>query len=150
MSIFDALNISASALSAERQRSEVAATNMANVDSTHTAAGKVPYRRREVVLASNGGAQFKSLLNHASLGNPRYQPGSVRLTQVVEDDAAPIQRYDPSHPDADKNGYISLPNINPTQEMVDLMGAVRNYQLNASAINAGKQLIQESIDILKS
>ncbi len=150
MSIFDALNISASALSAERQRSEVAATNMANVDTTHTSAGKVPYRRREVVLASNGGAQFKSLLNNASFSSPRYQPGSVRLTQVVEDDSAPVQRYDPTHPDADKNGYVSLPNINPTQEMVDLMGAVRNYQLNASAISAGKQLIQESIDILKS
>ena len=150
MSIFDALNISASALSAERQRSEVAATNMANVDTTHTSAGKVPYRRREVVLASSGGAQFKSLLNNASLSSPRFQPGSVRLTQVVEDDSPPVQRYDPTHPDADKNGYVSLPNINPTQEMVDLMGAVRNYQLNASAISAGKQLIQESIDILKS
>ena len=150
MSIFDALNISASALSAERQRSEVAATNLANVDTTHTAAGKVPYRRREVVLASSSGPQFKSLLNNASLSNTRYQPGTVRLTQVIEDNSAPIQRYDPSHPDADAKGYISLPNINPTQEMVDLMGAVRNYQLNASAINAGKQLIQESIDILKS
>ena len=70
MSIFDALNISASALSAERQRSEVAATNMANVDTTHTSAGKVPYRRREVVLASSGGAQFKSLLNNATLRIP--------------------------------------------------------------------------------
>ena len=150
MSIFDALNISASALSAERQRSEVAATNLANVDTTHTAAGKVPFRRREVVLASSGGTQFKALLNNASMSTARYQPGSVRLTQVVEDSSAPIQRYDPTHPDADTNGYVSMPNINPTQEMVDLMGAVRNYQLNASAINASKQLIQESIDILKS
>ncbi len=150
MSIFDALNISASALSAERQRSEVAATNLANVDTTHTAAGKVPFRRREVVLTASGGSQFKALLNNASLSNARYQPGSVRLTQVVEDTSAPIQRYDPTHPDADANGYVSFPNINPTQEMVDLMGSVRNYQLNASAINAGKQLIQQSLDILKS
>ena len=156
MSIFDALNISASALSAERQRSEVAATNLANVDTTHTAAGKVPFRRREVVLASTGGPQFRALLNNASMSmnasmsTARYQPGSVRLTEVVEDSSAPIQRYDPTHPDADTNGYVSMPNINPTQEMVDLMGAVRNYQLNASAISAGKQLIQQSIDILKS
>lgn len=150
MSIFDALNISASALSAERQRSEVAATNLANVDTTHTAAGKVPFRRREVVLAASGGSQFKALLNNASFSNARYQPGSVRLTQVLEDTSAPMQRYDPAHPDADAKGYVSFPNINPTQEMVDLMGSVRNYQLNASAITAGKQLIQQSLDLLKS
>lgn len=150
MSIFDAMNISASALSAERQRSEVAATNMANVDTTHTAAGKVPFRRREVVLAASGGAQFRSLLNDASFASTGVQPGSVRLTQVVEDSAPPIERYDPGHPDADKNGYVAYPNINPTQEMVDLMDAVRSYQLNASAVNASKQLIQQSIDILKS
>ncbi len=150
MSIFDALNISASALSAERQRSEVAATNLANVDTTHTAAGNVPFRRREVVLASNSGPQFRALLSNTSFSTARSQPGSVRLTQVVEDAAAPVRRYEPTHPDADKEGYVSYPNINPTQEMVDLMGSVRAYQLNASAVNASKQLIQQSIDLLKS
>ncbi len=150
MGIFDAMNISASALSAERQRSEVAATNLANVDTTHSAAGKVPFRRKEVVLASNGGAQFRALLNNASFSGTTGQPGSVRLTQVVEDNAAPIRRYDPSHPDADKDGYVAYPNINPVQEMVDLMGSVRAYQLNASAVSASKQLIQQSLDILKS
>ncbi len=150
MSIFDALNISASALTAERQRSEVAATNLANVDTTHTSAGSVPFHKREVVFASQGGSGFRSLLNNASFSASRAQPGSVRLTQVVEDTAAPLQRYDPSHPDADAQGYVAYPNINPVQEMVDLMGSVRAYQLNASAINASKQLIQQSIDILKS
>ena len=80
----------------------------------------------------------------------RAQPGSVRLTEVVEDKSAPIRRYEPSHPDADKDGYVSYPNINPVQEMVDLMGSVRAYQLNAWAVNASKQMIQQSIDILKS
>ena len=150
MSIFDALNISASALAAERQRSEVAATNLANVDTTHTAAGKVPFHRREVVLASSAGPQFRALLNNASFGAGRTQAGSVRLTQVVEDSAAPLRRYDPSHPDAGSDGYVDYPNINPVQEMVDLMGSVRTYQLNASAISASKQLVQQSIDILKS
>ena len=150
MSIFDALNISASALSAERQRSEVAATNLANVDTTHTAAGKAPFRRREVVLASSSAPQFRALLNNASFSAPVTQPGGVRLTQVVEDSAAPLRRYDPSHPDAGTDGYVDYPNINPVQEMVDLMGSVRAYQLNASAITASKQLIQQSIDILKS
>ena len=150
MSIFDALNISASALTAERQRAEVAATNMANVDTTHTAAGKVPFRRREVVLSSNGGAQFSALLRNASMGPASSQPGGVRLAAVVEDSAAPLRRYEPAHPDADKEGYVSYPNINPVQEMVDLMGSVRAYQLNASAVAASKQMIEQSIDILKS
>jgi flagellar basal-body rod protein FlgC len=150
MSMFDGLNISASALSAERQRSEIVASNLANVDTTHTAEGKAPFQRREVVLTSNGGASFRALLNGASFSNSKGQPGGVRLTQVVPDPAAPIRRYDPGHPDADKDGYVAYPNINPVQEMVDLMGSVRAYQLNASAISASKQMIQQSIDLLKS
>lgn len=150
MGLFDALTISASALSAERQRSEVAATNLANVDTTHTAAGKVPFQRREVVLASQGGFAFRSLLNNASFSGARTQPGTVALTQVVADPSAPVRRYEPSHPDADKDGYVAYPNINPVQEMVDLMGSVRAYQLNASAVAASKQMIQQSIDLLKS
>jgi flagellar basal-body rod protein FlgC len=155
MSIFNSLNISGSALSAERQRSEVAVTNLANVDTTRTSSGKGPYRRREVVLESTGGAQFQSLLNDGSTSMPTSmptsaQPGGVRLTRVVEDKADPIRRYDPGHPDADKDGYVSYPAINPAQEMVDLMGSVRAYQLNASAIAASKQMIEQSIDILKS
>jgi flagellar basal-body rod protein FlgC len=148
--LFDALTISASALSAERQRSEVAATNLANVDTTHTAAGKTPFQRREVVLASRGGSGFRSLLNDAGFSTGRTQPGSVQLTQIVADPAAPIRRYEPGHPDADKEGYVAYPNINPVQEMVDLMGSVRAYQLNASAVSASKQMIQQSIDLLKS
>lgn len=150
MSIFDAMNISASALSAERQRSDVAATNLANVDTTHTSAGNVPFRRREVVLTSSAGPQFRALLNQTAFAGASTAPGSVRVSQVVEDSAAPLRRYDPGHPDADPSGYVSYPNINPVQEMVDLMGSVRAYQLNASAISASKQLIQQSIDLLKS
>lgn len=149
MSIFDSLNISASALAAERQRSEVAATNLANVDATHTAAGKAPFRRREVVLTTQG-SPFRGLLRQASAGGADLPNGSVRLTRIVEDSSAPVRRFDPGHPDADKDGYISLPNINPVQEMVDLMGSVRAYQLNASAATASKQIIQQSIDLLKS
>jgi flagellar basal-body rod protein FlgC len=151
MGIFSALNISASALSAERQRSEIAVSNLANVDTTRTSDGKGPYHRREVVLQSTGGTPFQSLMNDgATSGLPAAQPGGVQLTRVVEDTADPIRRYDPGHPDADKDGYVSYPAINPAQEMVDLMGSVRAYQLNASAISASKQMIQQSIDLLKS
>lgn len=150
MGIFSSLNISASALSAERQRSEVAVSNLANVDTTRTASGQGPYRRREVVFESTG-TPFQSLLGDGtSLSSAAPQPGGVRLARVVEDKAAPIRRYDPGHPDADKDGYVSYPAINPAQEMVDLMGSVRAYQLNASAISASKQMIEQSIDLLKS
>lgn len=150
MGIFSALNISASALSAERERSEVAVSNLANVDTTRTASGKGPYRRHEVVLSSAGGSPFQSLLGNAGGSESAVPVGGVKLTRVVEDSADPIRRYDPSHPDADSAGYVSYPDINPAEEMVDLMGSVRAYQLNASAISASKQMIQQSIDILKS
>ena len=75
--------------------------------------------------------------------------GTVQLTQVVDDTTPPVQRYEPGNPDADKDGYVAYPAINPVSEMVDLMGAVRAYQLNASAVSAAKQMIQQSIDILK-
>ena len=151
MGLFSALNISASALSAERERSEVAVSNLANVDTTRTEGGGGPYRRREVVLESVGRSPFQSVLNNASELSAGTSPaGGVKLTRVVEDGAGPIRRYDPGHPDADKVGYVSFPAINPAEEMVDLMGSVRAYQLNASAVSASKQMIQQSIDILKS
>jgi flagellar basal-body rod protein FlgC len=74
----------------------------------------------------------------------------VHVSAVVEDKTPPIMRYEPGHPDADANGYVAYPAINPVQEMVDLMGSTRAYQLNASAVSAAKQMIQQSIDILKS
>ncbi len=152
MGIFDALNISASALAAERQRSEVAATNLANVDTTHRTDGAGPFRRKEVVLTDVAGARFRGLMSNASSlsGAGLRQPGTVRLTRVVDDPSAPVRRYEPGHPDADKDGFVAYPAINPVQEMVDLMGSVRAYQLNASAVTASKQLIQQSIDLLKS
>lgn len=151
MGIFNALDISASALSVERERSEVAVSNLANVDTTRTAAGSGPYRRREVVIQNGGNSPFQSVLNGmADLRAGATPAGGVKLTRVVEDNAEPIRRYDPGHPDADKDGYVSYPAINPAEEMVDLMGSVRAYQLNASAIAASKQMIQQSIDVLKS
>ena len=149
MSMFDALTISASALSAERQRSEISATNLANVDTTHTPAGTGPFRRKEIVFATAGSASFRRAMAGYG-GGSAQQPGTVRIAQVADDPAPPVMRYQPGHPDADKDGYVAYPAINPVQEMVDLMSSVRAYQLNASAVNASKQLIQQSIDILKS
>ncbi len=148
MGPFDMLKISASALSAERQRSEVIAANMANAETTHTDGGG-PFRRKEVVFSSTGDTSFHLALAGANSGFGR-NAGSVRVTQVVDDPTPPVMRYEPGHPDADKDGYVAYPAINPVQEMVDLMGSTRAYQLNASAVSAAKQMIQQSIDILKS
>jgi flagellar basal-body rod protein FlgC len=148
MGLFNALEASASALSAERQRAEVVAANLANAESTRTDNGTGPFRRKQVVFSSPGSSRFQLLLTGLNkLTGGRL--GGVRLTKVIEDPTLPIVRYEPGHPDADANGYVAYPAINPVQEMVDLMGAVRAYQLNASAVTASKQMIQQSLDILK-
>ena len=148
MDPFSMLNISGSALAAERQRSEVIATNMANADTTRTDNGG-PFKRKEVVFASSGASSFHLAFSNAS-NRLTKAPGTVRVSQVVEDATAPVMRYEPGHPDANKDGFVAYPAINPVNEMVDLMGSVRAYQLNASAVAAAKQMIQQSIDILKS
>jgi flagellar basal-body rod protein FlgC len=148
MGPFDMLKISASALSAERQRSEVIATNMANAETTHTADGG-PFIRKEVVFSSANNSSFHTMFSNAG-GLPNKIAGTVRVSQVVDDTTPPVMRYEPGHPDADKDGFVAYPAINPVQEMVDLMGSTRAYQLNASAVSAAKQMIQQSIDILKS
>lgn len=148
MKLFDALAVSGSALAAERQRAEIIAANMANAETTHTSAGG-PFHRREVVFRS-AAQPFRFAL--ASAGGVSSGPpaGSVRVAEVVDDPTPPVMRYEPGHPDANADGYVAYPAINPATEMVDLMSSVRAYQLNASAVNATKQMIQQSIDILKS
>ena len=147
MSLFSVLETSGSALAAERARAEIVAANLANAETTHTADGG-PFRRKMVVFAGTGASAFRLLLAgyNRLAGRPA---GSVRLVNVVEDSTPPVVRYEPGHPDANASGFVAYPNINPIQEMVDLMGAVRAYQLNASAVTAAKQMIQQSLDILK-
>ena len=148
MGLFDMLSISASALTAERQRAEVTSANLANAETTHTDLGG-PYVRKEVVFSATGGSPFRTVLNQ--IGQFSQPPaGTVRLSQVVSDPTPPVRRYEPGNPDADDSGYVNYPAINPVTEMVDLMDATRAYQLNASAVGAAKQMIQESIDILKT
>ncbi|MGA7108914.1 MAG: flagellar basal body rod protein FlgC [Terracidiphilus sp.] len=148
MGLFDMMSISASALNAERQRAEVTSANLANADTTHTDTGG-PFVRKEVVFSASNASPFRTVMNR--IGRFGQSPaGSVQLTQVVNDTTPPVMRYEPGNPDADKSGFVAYPSINPVSEMVDLMGAVRAYQLNASAVGAAKQMIQQSLDILKS
>jgi flagellar basal-body rod protein FlgC len=144
MNLFGVLEIGGSALAAERLRAEVVASNMANLETTRTAEGG-PYRRRLTVFRAENSPRFPFQL--ASL--QQKTGGGVRIERVVADTAPPLRRYQPGHPDADSSGYVAYPAVNPTEEMTDLLGAVRAYELNASSVQAAKQMIQQSISILQ-
>jgi len=147
MGLFGMMAISTSALSAERERAEVTSANLANAETTHTQNGG-PYVRKEVVFSAANASPFQTVFN--GMGSDDEPAGSVSISQVVNDTTPPVMRYEPGNPDADAKGYVAYPAINPVSEMVDLMDATRAYQLNASAISAAKQMVQESLDILKT
>jgi flagellar basal-body rod protein FlgC len=152
MNLFGVMDISASALQAERVRAEVVAANMANAETTRTEDGG-PYRRQHVVFQESGGDGFAaSLLGSAGpdsgLGMASV-PGGVEVAGVLSDQSAPLERYDPQHPDAGPDGYVAYPDINPLTEMVDLMGATRSYGMNATAVQAEKNMVTSSLEILK-
>src|SRR5688500_5206437 len=124
MNLFDSMNVSASGMSAQRLRAEVLVENLANAETTRTAEGG-PYRRRDVVFQQAEGApSFASVLHQ--------QMGGVQVAEVTVDTRDPEKRYMPGHPDADKDGYVAFPRLNPAEEMVDLMGATRGYQANVA------------------
>lgn len=137
--LVDALSASASALNAERTRIEVAVSNMANAESTRGADGQ-PYRRRDVVLASDPVESFDAALGRAGATG-------VKVAAIVEDQAPFTRRYEPSHPDADAEGFVALPNVDGPQEMVDMLAAARAYQANLSAITLIKDLLQRSLEL---
>ena len=148
MNLFGAMEVSSSALGAERIRAEVVAANMANAETTRTPEGG-PYRRQHVVFTSEAPEESfgGQLLANSGVSGPQIE--GVRVSAVVADQGPPLRRYDPGHPDADKDGYVSYPDINPLTEMVDLMGASRAYGLNASAVQAEKGMLTASLEILK-
>jgi flagellar basal-body rod protein FlgC len=134
-----AIAASASALAAERVRIEVAVSNLANAESTRGPDGQA-YRRRDVVLESQTVAPFDAALGRAAATG-------VRVAAIVEDSAAPRRRFEPSHPDADADGFVALPNVDPAEEMVDMLGAARAYQANLTAINLIRDLVQKALDL---
>ncbi|MDR3741381.1 MAG: flagellar basal body rod protein FlgC [Terracidiphilus sp.] len=160
MNLFGIMETSGSAMQAERMRAEVVAANMANAETTRTEDGG-PYKRQMVVFqASKGEAGFLNAMSSAvstvgtlssagGLFSNQIAPG-VEVAQVVEDPSPPLKRYEPNHPDAGPDGYVSYPDINPITEMVDLMGATRAYGLNGSAVQAEKGMISAALEIVKS
>jgi flagellar basal-body rod protein FlgC len=140
-SLFGALNASASALDVQRARIEVAVSNVANADSTRGADG-LPYRRRDVVLSEAPIDSFDAALGRADAVG-------VKVDDVVEDQAPFRRRFEPSHPDADADGYVAMPNVDVPEEMVNMLGAARAYQANLTAIGLIRDTMQRALDLGK-
>ena len=148
-SFLDSFDISASGMSAQRVRLDVASENIANVDTTRTKDGG-PYIRKDVVLESFGeGTTFANALRRARTGQSTLNTGKsgVRVKEIVEDSRETKRVYDPTDPDADEDGYVEYPNVDVLTETVDAMEATRSYQANVTAFNAVKQMTQSAMDI---
>ena len=136
-----AIRASGSALAVERTRIEVAVSNLATAESTWSADGQ-PYRRRDVVLAADPSAPFHTALGAATATG-------VRVAGVIEDTEPFRKRHEPGHPDADENGFVSLPNVDAPMEMVDLITAARAYQANLAAINVIRDMVARALELGK-
>ena len=146
MSLFDALTVSATGMNAQRVRAALLVENIANSETTRTPGGG-PYRRKDAVFSTQDvGSAFGNELD-AQLNGSRLS--GVRVSGITVDNSEPEQRYMPGHPDADANGYVAMPKVNPAEDMVDLVSANRSYQANISAMSAVKDMIQKSIDLLR-
>lgn len=154
MSIFHSLDTTGSALTAQRLRMDVISSNMANVKTTR---GKQvngewePYRRKSVVLSSQEGAgSFATQLNAAIGASTKSVGNGVKVSRINEDKETPFKlAYDPTSPDADKDGYVQLPNIDPLKEMTDLISATRSYEANVTVFNANKSMLTKALEIGK-
>lgn len=146
MSIFSAFNVNASGMTAQRYRMDIISENVANANTTHTQDG-TPYRRKVVTFEQKGATAktFSSFLGQAS---NRYDGQGVRVRKVSEDTWTQMNMvYDPSHPDADENGYVTYPNVNIVTEMTNLIDASRSYEANATAFNASKSMAMKGLEI---
>jgi flagellar basal-body rod protein FlgC len=150
-SLFNALNIAASGLSAERLRMDVIANNLANANTTRTAAGG-PFQRQQVVIGERGRTPGGSVdASFATFGkfDPGPSGGGAEVLAVQADTTPARMVYDPGHPDANADGYVRMPNVNPVTEMVDLITATRSYEANVTVVQGIKVSAQRAIDILR-
>lgn len=151
MSVFDGINISASALTAGRLRMDVISSNIANAQTTRATVNEngeyEPYRRK-MVVAKPQEKNFQSYLQQASRANSSTGSG-VKVTGITEDQEPFKLAYNPNHPDANENGYVQMPNVDPLKEMTDLMSATRSYEANITSLNASKTMLQKTLEIGK-
>lgn len=163
MAFLSSFDISGYGLSAQRKRVDVISSNIANANTTRTAEGG-PYRRREVVFKAfdfnevfneqikknSSLLPYEDPLDEGDWGKKAQVPSmSVLVDKIVRDDRKPIMKYDPSHVDANEDGYVAFPNINPVIEMADLIEATRAYQANVSAFQSSKNMANSAIDIIR-
>lgn len=148
MSFLSSMNISASAMTAQRLRLDVASENIANIDTTRTEAGG-PYRRKMVVLEAKNENSFRKVLMNVAGKSWQQSTGGVRVSQIVQDTSPLKPVYNPEHPDADENGYVQMPNVDLIKETVDSMSATRSYEANITAFNAIKMMASKALDIGK-
>ncbi len=147
MGLFQAFDISASGMTAQRFRTDIIAQNIANVNTTRTEDG-TPYRRKIVTFSEKDLTSFSNYYSTAR--NAGLVGNGVQVTSVTEDDSTDfIMEYDPSHPDADENGYVSYPNVNTVTEMTNLIDATRAYEANTTAFDASKSMAVSGLSIGK-
>ncbi len=143
MDFFTAMDVSSSALTAERTRMNLISSNLANANSTRTAEGG-PYKRKDAVFAAQPVSEgFSSALSKAD----RQRLNKVDVVQVVEDQNPPRLQYDPSHPEADAKGYVAMPNVNVVEEMADMIAATRSYEANVTTMQATKSMALKTLEI---
>ncbi len=142
MDFFSAMTVSSSALTAERTRINLISSNLANANSTRSAEGG-PYKRKDAVFAATPMTEpFASVLNRAGRA-----PDKVNVTSIVVDTTPPRMQYDPSHPDADPQGYVAMPNVNVLEEMADMISATRTYEANVTAAQAAKSMAMKTLEL---
>ncbi len=142
MDFLNSMQISASGLTAQRKRMDTIASNLANIETTRTPEGG-PYKRKDVMFAALPLNEFATVLEDALADHVRQ----VVVTDVVEDQSPPTMVYNPSHPDANQEGYVAMPNINLMEEMVNLINATRSFEANVQSINAAKSMALRAIDL---
>lgn len=143
MDFFNSINVSSSALSAERTRMNLISSNLANANASRTPEGG-PYKRKDAVFTAT---PLENSFNRALDGATAQQVRRVEVSQIVEDQNPPRLQYDPSHPDADPQGYVAMPNVNVVEEMADMIGATRAYEANVTAVQAAKSMALKTLEI---
>ncbi|AXH15750.1 flagellar basal body rod protein FlgC [Malaciobacter mytili] len=153
MGFFDGYNVATSGMSAQRTRINVVSANIANAQTTHTAEGG-PYKKQNVVfedvLLNTGKKVNSNDIEQTNSKDSNYELRGVAVKSVIQSDAKPVMRYEPAHPDANEEGYVAYPDINPVTEMVNLIEATRSYEANIAAFNTHKSIDTKTLEILKA
>lgn len=143
--VFNAMDVAASGMTAQRTRMDIISQNIANVNTTRDENGNV-YKRQTVVFQESSSGTFDQLLSNRM---HTYQANGVKITKIVEDQSEGAMVYDPTHPDADENGYVHYPNVNTVTEMTNLIDASRSYEANATAFNAAKAMASKGLELFQ-